>query len=162
MTIRRIAKGEVEIYRTVRLAALLESPGAFLSTYEQAIQRSEESWKAQADGAAEGEDRAIFLAMADDGEAVGVAALYPDSNDAETGELIQVWVSSPHRGTKLAVELLDAVFEWAASHGFRRIRAEVTPENTRALRFYERYGFVAKPGQAGEDMAIFKEIGETV
>jgi ribosomal protein S18 acetylase RimI-like enzyme len=159
MTIRRIATGEAALYRAVRLAALLESPDAFLSTYEQAAQRSAESWQAQAGEAAEGRDRAIFLAMTDHQEAVGVAALYRDSNDPETGELIQVWVSPPHRGTKLALDLLDAVFIWASCHDFKQIRAEVTTENTRALRFYESYGFVAKPELLGDDIAISKAVG---
>ena len=44
------------------LAALKDSPEAFSTTYESASRRSHESWVEQADVAAEGPDRAIFLA----------------------------------------------------------------------------------------------------
>jgi RimJ/RimL family protein N-acetyltransferase len=36
---------------------------------------------------------------------------------------------------------MDAVFNWAGSNGFKTIRAEVIKTNSRALRFYKKYGF---------------------
>lgn len=35
-----------------------------------------------------------------------------------------------------------AVFAWAQANGFETIRAEVAADNARALRFYEKHGFV--------------------
>lgn len=71
-----------------------------------------------------------------------MAALYRADDFPNEGELIQVWVSPGYRGGKLAPDLMNAVFDWAASNSFGAIRAEVTFNNMQALRFYESYGFV--------------------
>lgn len=138
--IRRLKIGEGDLYRRIRLESLRESPEAFGSTYEVAASRSEESWSLQADGSATGRDRATFIVLAD--QPIGLAALYRDDEIPSEGEMIQVWISPDHRGGRLAIELMDVVFQWAVSNGFETIRAEVTPPNARARRFYEKYGFV--------------------
>ena len=139
-TIRRLNVGEADLYRSVRLESLRESPEAFSSTYESAVCRSEDSWQAQADASASGRDRATFIVLTD--QPIGLAALYRDHDRPGEGELIQVWVSPEARGGKVAVDLMNTIFTWAASNGFESIRAEVTRNNPRALRFYEKHGFV--------------------
>ena len=138
-TVRRLNVGEADLYRSVRLESLRESPEAFSSTYESALSRTEDSWQAQADGSASGRDRATFLVLA--GQPIGLGALYRDQDRPNEGELIQVWVSPEARGGKVAADLMNAIFDWAASNGFETIRAEVTRNNSRALRFYEKCGF---------------------
>jgi len=138
-TIRRLSPGEATLYRQIRLEALRESPEAFATSYESALKRNDESWIAQAEGSAHGDDRATFLVM--DEEPVGMAALYRDAADHTEGELIQMWIAPAYRGSSLAVDLLRHVSNWAAERGIKSVRAEVTEGNTRALRFYERQGF---------------------
>lgn len=154
-TIRHLEVGEAALYREVRLEALRESPDAFATSYESALNRDHESWVAQADGSAEGGDRATFVVLAD--RPVGLAALYRDSEDPFLGDLIQMWVAPGHRGGAVAVGLLDRVFDWASRHGFRSIRAEVTAGNSRAFRFYEKYGFRPSAGCAGGSL-LSKEV----
>ena len=138
--IRRLNIGEANLYRIARLESLRESPEAFTSTYEAALGRTHDSWTTQSDASATGRDRAIFIVL--DDQPVGLAALYRDDDLSNEGELIHVWVSPGYRGGKLAPDLMNAVFDWAASNSFGVIRAEVTLNNMRALRFYENYGFV--------------------
>ncbi|MES2441168.1 MAG: GNAT family N-acetyltransferase [Verrucomicrobiota bacterium] len=137
--IRRINIGEGMLYRAVRLAALGESPDAFSSKLADAILRTEESWHTQADQGARGSDRAIFLAI--DEDPTGLAALYRDERFDHTTELIQMWVCPECRSCGLSQELLSSAAGWARTNGYRTIRAEVMPNNHRALRFYERCGF---------------------
>lgn len=147
-TIRRLNPGEADLYRSVRLESLRESPEAFTSTYESALARSEESWQQQAEASASGADRATFIVLTD--HPVGVAALYRNPEKFEEGEMIQVWVSPDYRGSTVATDLMHALFTWAASNGFQTILAEVTSNNIRALRFYEKHGFVSVHRAAGE------------
>lgn len=141
-TIRRLNIGEGDLYRRVRLESLEESPDAFASTYEAALDRSEESWSSQADASASGTDRATFIVLSD--RPVGLAAIYRMDDPPEEGELLQVWVAPGCRGGTVAGDLVDALFHWASGHGFEAIRAEVTSTNERALRFYEKYGFLPR------------------
>lgn len=138
--IRRLSQGEAEVYRHIRLESLRESPEAFATTYDSALNRNEESWRAQANSGAQGDDRAIIIVL-DDDRAIGLAALYRDTGDSTTGDLLQMWIAPSHRGGPTAAALLDHLFRWASERGFVSIRAEVTPGNLRALRFYEKHGF---------------------
>jgi RimJ/RimL family protein N-acetyltransferase len=161
MIFRRIQPGEALVYREIRLSALRESPAAFLARYEDAVLRTAESWEAQADQGAEGSDRAIFLAIDETAGPLGLAALYRDAEPpgSTTGELIQVWVAPEQRGNGVAEGLIAQVLDWAHGHGFIVVRAEVTPQNARALRFYQRCGFaVEAPIEPGGDLPIWKEL----
>ncbi len=145
--IRRLAVGEAELYRSVRLEALRESPEAFSSSYEAALGRSMESWANQADEAADGGDRAIFIV--EDGGPVGLAALYRDTEISSHGELIQMWIAPSHRRSGVGEALLGHLFDWAARHSYAAVKAEVTDGNQRALRFYLRCGFTELHSQEG-------------
>lgn len=61
----------------------------------------------------------------------------------------------------MALDLMDAVFQWAGENGFRRIIATITKGNTRALRFYRKYGFDLADGASldgPDDLIVMKEI----
>jgi len=137
--IKRLKIGEWEIYRSLRLESLCDSPDAFSSKYEDALARSDESWITQANSTAAGADRATFICINE--KPCGLGALYRDDNDPEVGELIQMWVSETHRGSAAASALLNEIFSWAASNGFLRVKAEVMKHNVRAIRFYRKLGF---------------------
>jgi RimJ/RimL family protein N-acetyltransferase len=158
--VRRIQKGEGDLFKRMRLASLRESPSAFASTYESALNRSYESWSEQADSTAEGSDRATFIAFSG-GLPIGIAALYRDQERMDTGEVLQVWVAPEFRSKGVALDLMDAVFQWAGENGFRRIIATITKGNTRALRFYRKYGFDLADGASldgPDDLIVMKEI----
>lgn len=159
MTItRRLNPGEGRLYRAVRLEALRESPGAFLSRYEDAVGRSDESWAEQADGGAEGSDRATFVSLGE--RPVGVVSLYRDEDEVEVGELLQMWVAPEVRGGTVAADLLVAVLGWAEGNGFAVVRAEVMGSNGRALRFYEKFGFVLCSGDyAACGLQLLRPVG---
>jgi RimJ/RimL family protein N-acetyltransferase len=152
--------GEIDLYKQVRLAALKDAPYAFETTYESAVQRSDETWRERAESGAQGNDGATFLVFSDDNP-IGIAAIVRSQAQNDIGELMQVWVSPDHRGSRAAWDLMDAVFFWAKEHGFRRIIAGVTSVNARAITFYTRYGFsrMAVPAQSDSDsLYLIKEI----
>jgi ribosomal protein S18 acetylase RimI-like enzyme len=140
ITVRRIRTGEALLFKQMRLASLRESPSAFSSTFESAQLRSPESWSEQADSTAQGSDRTTFIAFSGDSP-IGIMALYKAGEGAGVGELLQVWVSPEYRGQGVAVDLMDAVFQWAAENGFRTVVAAVAKSNVRALQFYRKNGF---------------------
>jgi hypothetical protein len=96
--VRRIKLGEGKLFKQIRLTALRDSPFAFATTYESAVNRSADSWREQADSTAKGSDRATFIAFSDD-LPIGIAALYRDKDRVGVGEVLQVWVT-PDLGAK--------------------------------------------------------------
>lgn len=162
ITVRRIQDGELELYKQIRLASLKDAPYAFETTYDSALQRTDEMWRERVVNTVQGTDEAIFFAFSDD-LAIGLAALMRMKGRAKTGVLMQVWVSPDHRGTRVAWDLMDSIFQWAEENNFHRIIAGVTNVNARALRFYSRYGFsmIAEAAQGDPDSVYLeKEITE--
>lgn len=144
----------------MRLTSLRESPSAFASTYEAALNRSSESWSEQADTTAQGSDRATFIAFSGDSP-IGIAALYRDKERMDVGEVLQVWVSPEYRSKGIAIDIMDAVFQWAGENGFRAVLATIAKGNERALRFYRKYGFNILDGASldgPDDPVLMKEI----
>ena len=156
ITIRRLQVGEVELFKQVRLMALQEAPYAFPTTYANAVQRSAESWQEQADRSAHGSDRATFIVFSDD-VPIGMAALYRDEEKLDVGELLQVWVSSDYRGTRVIWDLMDEIFRWAKENGFYRMIAGVTKGNARAQKFYIKYGFAVLE-ESSKGVYLVKEV----
>ena len=145
----------------MRLASLRDAPDAFSSTYESALCRSAESWREQADRTAQGADRATFIAFSDD-TPIGIAALYRLPDQPQLGEVLQVWVAPEYRGTRVAPDLMDVVFEWAGDNGFCTITARITKENTRALKFYRKQGFALAredPLSSSDEVSLVREVG---
>ena len=75
----------------MRLKSLQESPSAFSTTYQSAIERTAESWREQADRSAKGTDRCTFFAFTGSSP-VGIAAVYINASKKDEGEIVQVWV----------------------------------------------------------------------
>jgi ribosomal protein S18 acetylase RimI-like enzyme len=156
ITIRRIQIGEAELFKRIRLLALQDAPYAFPSTYESALQRSDDSWREQAEGTALGAGRATFIAFSND-MPIGMTALYRDNDNIDVGELLQVWVSPEYRGTTVAKDLMDTIIEWAEENNFRKVIAGVTKANARALKFYIKYGFSILR-ETSEGVYLVKEV----
>ena len=150
ITVRRLRSGEVDLFKQMRLASLQDAPHAFSSTYASASRRSPESWREQAESTMQGSDRATFIAFSDR-VPVGIAALYRLEDQADAGEVLQVWIHPDHRGTNVTWDLMDAITKWAAENHFRRIIAGVTNGNARALKFYTKYGFSVIDSSASND-----------
>jgi GNAT superfamily N-acetyltransferase len=83
--------------------------------------------------------------------------LYRDKERIEVGELLQMWVCPECRSKGVAIEMMDAIFQWAGENGFRTVLASVKKGNERARRFYRKYGFKLADGASldGPDDPIF-------
>jgi GNAT superfamily N-acetyltransferase len=82
---------------------------------------------------------AFFLAVTQDGEPVGTAAVRPLT--ADTCELKRMFVRGAYRGRGLGRLLVDAALEFARRAGYRRMKLDSRPDLTAALALYRRSGF---------------------
>ncbi|TXS43965.1 GNAT family N-acetyltransferase [Streptomyces sp. OR43] len=157
--IRPVRTGEWQLVKELRLAALQDpvAPVAFLETYEQAVERSDDFWRERTAGGSEaGDGRARqFIAEAPDGSWAGTVTVLIERPDGEVrfGEVaavhqahvVAVFVRPEARGRGVAEELFRAGTDWAWSLGeplIERVRLYVHEDNPRAAAFYRRIGFV--------------------
>ncbi|BDS07448.1 N-acetyltransferase [Oceaniferula spumae] len=141
ITCRRAEQDDAALFREVRLRALKDSPEAFGSTYENALERDIDSWREQIQSTVSSVNRNTQFAF--DGElCVGIAALYREEG-ADTGDIIMMWVSPEARGSGAAPLLISNLMDWASAVGMSEVLLNVTDSNERAIQFYLNYGFVS-------------------
>ena len=136
--VRRIAADEWPSFKSVRLAALAESPAAFGSTLEREVAFGDDVWQERARVAAAADERSLFLAWSD-GEPVGIVGGMRD--DRGHVELVAMWVSPSVRGQSVGQRLVSAVLEFARAVGASRVELWVVRGNDPAQRLYETMGF---------------------
>ncbi|HEV2591073.1 MAG TPA: GNAT family N-acetyltransferase [Gaiellaceae bacterium] len=152
--IRRVSAGEWRAFRDIRLAALLDAPDAFGSTYTESSARPEDWWRERTRLSAESDEQAMYLAW--DGETpVGLAGTFFDDPD---WVVIAMWVDPAHRGQGLGRLLLDAVVDFERTQGATESVLGVVDGNDAARALYERYGYqdngVANPLREGEPLIV--------
>jgi len=144
ITIERITRENVQLFISVRLKALRESPSAFGSTYNREAAFPEEEWLARLERW-DGEKGVGFLAM--DGDVgCGIAGALLDLEDTTLAQLVSMWTAPTHRRHGVGKLLVDAVVDWARSRKIRTLTLMVVSTNGPAIRFYEQLGF-AKTGR---------------
>jgi ribosomal protein S18 acetylase RimI-like enzyme len=148
MLVRELTPDDWPVRRDVRLAALLDAPYAFASTYAQTSGRSEAEWRAWPRGGA------LFGAWLH-GRPVGMVGV-DSERGPDTGYVFAMWVEPAARGTGVADALLDAVTGWARARGLAGLLLEVARDNDVAARFYRRRGF------ARSDDATMTEDGTSM
>ncbi len=127
-----------ELVRDLRIAALRDSPEAFLESVASAEARDEAGWRARVSA---DPGRRSLIARDDAGRWLGSMTIVTTEDRVW---LVGAWVAPDHRGTGVAEALLRAQLEWArAALGADRLWLHVTEGNDRARRLYERVGFRA-------------------
>jgi GNAT superfamily N-acetyltransferase len=133
--VRRLDPSAWTVLRDVRLAALADASYAFNSTLADATALDEGAWRGRL------ADQACFVAF--DGDApVGLAqGGATRDGDPARRTLRSMWVAPAHRGSDVAVRLVDEVVAWARDDGAHTLVLWALVPAERARAFYVRYGF---------------------
>lgn len=133
--ILQLVPDDWERFRDIRLAALLDAPAAFGSTYAQSVVYTEHIWRSRL-------TTAIMFAAESGGRLIGIAGGLAGQNGDGTAMLISMWVDPAARGEGIGARLVNRVIEWARAERFQRLTLWVTVGNDAAERLYARCGFV--------------------
>lgn len=156
MEITRVGAADAELFREVRLASLLDSPGAFGSRYADWVDAPAERWRARLTQVP------LTLVACEGTSVLGVVSGHRVGDDWV--ELISMWVDPQVRGQGVAGRLIDAVVGWAASQG-RSTYLMVRSHNTRARASFERAGFIDRgvprdwPTEEPEEHRMERPVG---
>jgi putative acetyltransferase len=86
-----------------------------------------------------------------DGEIVGGAGIYPtDGLDAQTCELVKMYLLPIARGKGVGKALMYKCIDFAKSEGYEQIYLETMPELSDAIHLYEKMGFKNLNGPLGQ------------
>ena len=131
--IKRVEERDWAQLRSIRLAALAESPTVFGSSFEREQRYDEKDWR-------EWSRRGATFLATHVGAPVGIVAGV-DGDRPDERKLISMWVHPGHRGTVVATALLGAVTRWASDDGASRLTLWVARTNDTAAKLYRRAGF---------------------
>jgi GNAT superfamily N-acetyltransferase len=134
--VRRAIPGDEDVVRTLRLAALADSPDAFASTLDLEVAWSLSDWQ-------EWISRGATFIAEDSNGPKGIVAGEPNWDDPGSAFLIAMWVHPVLRGTGTADKLVACVLSWARAEGASGVWLHVDKGGDRARRCYERNGFHA-------------------
>ena len=148
ITVKQLGVEDWENYRRVRLAALQDSPAAFVASLEAEQSESEEFWR-------ERMRRSLRLVAMVDSQPVGVVSVGAADEEENAGELFGLWVHPDHRGSGVATELVRAGAASAAQAGRNQLYYWVGTENGRAVAFASGYGF--RPTHHRRPMRVVSE-----
>jgi len=139
ITLAPITWQNAQIFKTVRLRALQDTPSAFGSTYAREFQLTDDDWLKRANRW-NGDRAAGFMAF-DQASACGIVCSFLDEDDLTRAHLISMWTAPTYRRQGLGRRLVHEVLAWAGSRGARSMVLLVTSNNQAAQRFYEHLGF---------------------
>ena len=138
----RVRPGDASVLKEVRLAALLDAPSAFGSTYAAEVTRTDEHWMHRAVLASSGRDSTVFLAWME-GRAVGIVGGYRPDPSEDAVELVSMWTAPVARRAGIGGLLVRAVIDWAIEIESSSVGLWVTRGNAPAESLYQSLGFRA-------------------
>jgi GNAT superfamily N-acetyltransferase len=131
---RRVGSDDWADWRDLRLAALLDSPDAFASTYKSEGDWTEQEWRNRLDPV---NGMAVIASL--DGRPVGMAAGY--QSRPRVVDLVSMWVTPTARRKGVGDALVAEVVQWAKEQSASDVHLWVTRGNDSAVRLYTRHGF---------------------
>lgn len=137
----RVRPDDAARVRAARLEMLADSPLAFLETLADAAARPHAEVAARVAGMSTGQRSAAFIAEVD-GRVVGHAGGQAAYGQPGVSVVFAVYLTPAWRGSGLLAALIAEVATWSRAAGRPELLLEVVVGNDRAVRAYERLGFV--------------------
>ena len=141
MNIRRLTPSDGAAFRTLRLAALLDTPEAFVASHEEEVDQPMAFF---AKRLIQRPGHAVFGAFAGD-RLAGTAGLARATTIqlAHKCNLWGMYVAESARGHGVARALVEAALDYArATPGVAKVTLSVDSANVAAIALYESLGFV--------------------
>lgn len=139
--LRQLAPGDADLFRSVRLLGLQESPTAFGASYAQEVQMPTERFAERLTGTP---DRWVIGAFSEDA-LIGMIGFIRDAGEKmrHKGNIWGMYVVPEHRQKRVGRALLqEAIARLELLPGLRVVRLSVVTSNHVAIRLYEAFGFV--------------------
>jgi len=139
ITVRELHPDEWEIFRDLRLAALLDARGVYGSRHEDAVKRTEAVWR----HTVRGEHNQSF-GLFDGARLIGITSIFRWDEDpsGQSAILASSFILPEYRGRDLSRLLYDARLQWLRGRrDFKRVVVGHRLSNEASRRANQHYPF---------------------
>jgi ribosomal protein S18 acetylase RimI-like enzyme len=153
--IKLLVPGEWPLLRDIRLAALRDSPHAFLASYQAEKDFDELRWRAEF-------GRGDWTVSIQDDEPAAIVGCTWETGISDSGRYLEyLWVAPRWRNKGVAHHMITVVLDRLRQSGVRTAYLWVLDGNDAAVRLYKSVGFIssdqrqplaARPGRTEELM----------
>lgn len=156
ITILRVGPADIDAFRRIRLEALRSEPGFFASTFDDWDTLPDKAWHRRL-------NNPVFIAFLGE-EPVALIGLLREkgSKSAHRATVVMVYVRKSLRGRGIASDLFSTVENYARDIGVTQLELTVSAENSVAIGFYLREGFIEIGRIPGGFIYKSKEIDEVL
>ena len=155
--VRTFKKNDWKLYKSLRLASLIESPDSFGSTLARETDFSDQEWESRLSALSEPAKILPLVGFIQDCP-VGLAWGVLHGAEAREAHIYQMWVSPDSRGKGLGKALLARIVTWANSLQLSSLVLAVTTTNTEAITLYSSFGFLplgeTEPLRDGSELVV--------
>ncbi|MCL4384226.1 GNAT family N-acetyltransferase [Patescibacteria group bacterium] len=134
-----------ELYKTLRLLSLKESPQAFATRYDDEASAPDSFWQDRLQAAADGRSWTIFAKL--NNQLIGMMSAYQRDDADRTNriaEVVGVYLVPRFRGQGISGQLLDALLGQLKKSGIVTVRLSVNEDQLAAINLYFNKGFQLK------------------
>jgi len=143
LTVRRTVADQGAVLRELRTASLRDAPYAFSdTTLEDTLRADAAFFDDTASRHADSHTSASFI-LYTEGHPAGLIGAGFELEPVRRAFVSALWVAPAVRHLRGGELLLNAAIDWLVAEGATRVHAWIPDNNTTAMRFYERLGFVA-------------------
>ena len=154
--IRELTVGDWEIYKSIRLCSLKDSPDSFGSTYEREVPFAECDWRSRLES--QPGHNVLPLVAEIENEPVGLASGLIWESEPKVAHVFQMWVAPEKRGQGIAKAMIENIIGWAEARGCESLALSVTTVNKAATNLYQASGFLPsgslEPLREGSALAV--------
>lgn len=141
LEINEINERDWEMYKSLRLTSLSDSPDSFGSTLEREAAFTKEEWKSRL-SVSSGLADVLPLVGYYEERAVGLASGVLHEANSKSAHVYQMWVSPECRGLGVGRALLTRIVSWANGLQLGSLFLAVTTTNIEAIALYSSFGFL--------------------
>lgn len=143
VSIGRIVSEDWQLYRTLRLDALLESPAAFATIFEEERSQSDDDWISKVSHFALSEKQRMFVAKTEDRMVGMLGVLFdPRHKRRHIATVVSVYITQDFRGKGISKKLMATMLEDVQKVPYiHKVKLMVNPKQTEAIGLYKVFGF---------------------
>ena len=139
--VRKLTQDDWEMYKSLRLNSLKESPDSFGSTFERECSFQDAEWIARLNYENRPE-KCVLIVAEKNNIPLGLICGFIHAEDDNTGYVYQMWVAPDARGSGIGKSLLNYIIHWGSDMRLQKLSLTVTKKYVPAIKLYIALGFI--------------------